>query len=180
MEDWKEIAGYEGLYAVSSFGRVRSLTKGLILKPVETKAKEYYQVSLYKNKEQKTHNIHRLVANAFIENPSNKKEVNHKDGDKLNNNASNLEWSTRSENVLHSYRLGLQTPKYKAALEMAVEARKRKINQYTLDGSFVKTFESITAASKATGVTRQNISKVLCGERRNAGGFKWDYKEEDD
>ena len=110
-EIWKSIQGYEGLYEVSNFGNVRSLDrvirskhnekkqkKGRILTPFYEEKKGYYQVSLSKDGKQKKQRIHRLVAVAFLENPFNYTDVNHKDEDKTNNNVDNLEWCTRKYN----------------------------------------------------------------------------------
>lgn len=125
-EIWKSIEGYEGLYEVSNFGRIKSLPRYVILgngkmcerlideKILEQKTTTkfgYKKVSLNKNKKQKTFVIHRLVASAFIPNPENKPQVNHKDGVKTNNNLENLEWVTASENQIHALKLGLVVPK---------------------------------------------------------------------
>lgn len=108
-EIWKDIEGYEGLYQVSNLGRVRSLDrkvwnytkKGRILKP-HSNGHSYQNVSLHKeNKTEKHLYIHILVAKAFLPNPDNKTEVNHKDFNKLNNRVDNLEWVTRDENKQH-------------------------------------------------------------------------------
>ena len=110
-EVWKEISGYEGLYEESNLGNVRSLDrlirsknngnivrKGRILIPFYEEKKGYYQVRLAKNGKNKTFRIHRLVALAFLENPFNYTDVNHKDEIKTNNNVDNLEWCTRKYN----------------------------------------------------------------------------------
>lgn len=117
MEIWKEIKNYEGLYEISSKGRVKSLArisgscvrKERLLK-LNTTKDGYSFVSLSKDSKQKSFRIHRLVAEAFIPNPDNKETVNHKDGDKSNNHIENLEWATREENIQHSYDLGLKKP----------------------------------------------------------------------
>ena len=103
MEEWRDIKGYEGLYQVSSLGRVKSLKdshdnyREKILKPGNVRG--YLHVNLYKDTKRKTYRIHRLVAEAFISNPNNYEEVNHKDEDKTNNCVSNLEWCTREYNM---------------------------------------------------------------------------------
>lgn len=103
MEIWRDIEGYEGLYQVSSWGRVRivfcnDLYK--ILNP-ETTKKGYLRVDLYNGPSRKHFKVHRLVAKAFIPNPKNKPQVNHKDGNKKNNSVTNLEWVTDAENKKH-------------------------------------------------------------------------------
>lgn len=121
LEIWKEIKGYEGLYEISSFGNVRSLSrtyiaKGkatVIFKPgqiVKTYVNRYVNVKLYKNTKRYSHQVHRLVAIAFVENAANKPEVNHIDGVKINNHKSNLEWCTPLENVKHAIETGLYIP----------------------------------------------------------------------
>lgn len=107
QEIWKAIDGYEGLYEVSNHGNVRSIKRGIILKPA-TNTFGYQIVGLSKNGKRKEGKIHRLVAKAFIDNPNNKKQVNHIDGDKKNNNVSNLEWVTNQENTIHALNTGIK------------------------------------------------------------------------
>ena len=92
-EIWKPIEGYEGLYEISSYGRVKSLRRNIILIP-KKELTGYLRCNLYLNKNMKTVSIHRLVAQAFIPNPDNLPQVNHKDEDKSNNRVDNLEWCT--------------------------------------------------------------------------------------
>lgn len=106
-EVWKDIAGYEGLYQASNLGDIKSLFRYKITLTPSVR-KGYYIVGLYKNKKHKTFNVHRLIASAFIDNEYNKSQINHKDGNKLNNNASNLEWCTPKENTIHSIKTGLK------------------------------------------------------------------------
>ena len=96
-EEWRDIKGYEGLYQISNLGRVHSYYKRDILEPKEDKG--YLRVGLYKNGKRKPYSIHRLVAEAFIPNPNNYPQVNHKDEDKSNNRVSNLEWCTAKYNI---------------------------------------------------------------------------------
>lgn len=120
-EEWKDIAGYEGYYKVSSFGRVKRLEREVrcntgtmirperILKPYLVKKTGYFKVTLSKNSHMKRIAVHKLVVNAFIENllPKVFTDTNHRDGNKENNNLSNLELCTRAHNVQHAYQLGL-------------------------------------------------------------------------
>lgn len=114
-ELWKPIKGYEGLYEVSNQGRVKSLGRKTkngfhhrvkILK-FSIHTDDYLQVILYKNKKRKTYKVHRLVAENFIENPNEYKEVNHINGNKKNNTVNNLEWCTRKQNMIHAGETGL-------------------------------------------------------------------------
>lgn len=111
MEIWKDILGYKDIYQVSNTGKVMSLRNNKILKLSlcgRNRSKVgYYQVCLSLNSKLKYCMIHRLVAKAFIENPENKREVNHINGDSLNNYVDNLEWSTSKENHKHAYDTGL-------------------------------------------------------------------------
>jgi hypothetical protein len=117
-EVWKDIVGFEGFYQVSNLGRVKSLEKkvpyGYGLRTIPERILKnninqcgYCYVVLYKDTCKRKHKVHRLVAEAFIENPNNKKCVNHKDGNKQNNCVDNLEWVTHSENMQHASDSGL-------------------------------------------------------------------------
>lgn len=117
-EIWKDVPGYEGLYKISSTGKVKSLFRVVRFKNHTRDIKEkilkvtltpdgYYRVELNKDCKGKKYPIHRLVALAFISNNENKPAVNHIDGDKTNNNISNLEWVTSKENTVHGFKTGL-------------------------------------------------------------------------
>ena len=112
MEEWKSIPGYEGLYEVSSYGRVRSLDrydrrncfrKGRILKQ-NNDGRGYMSIELCLNSKIKRYLVHRLVAQAFIPNPDNLPEVNHKDENPENNSVTNIEWCNRSYNINYGTR----------------------------------------------------------------------------
>jgi hypothetical protein len=108
QEIWKAVADSNGIYHISSYGRVKSLKFGKEVMLKSNSVRGYLAVTIYlETGKRTTKTIHKLVANAFIENPYNKREVNHIDGDKLNNNVSNLEWMTRKENAQHGWDTGL-------------------------------------------------------------------------
>jgi hypothetical protein len=115
QEEWKAVAECNGEYYVSNHGRVKSLKFGKerILKPAINSSGYWYIFIFIKNEKPKFSMIHKLMAVAFISNPENKKEVNHKDGNKLNNNLCNLEWVTHSENMKHAWDNGLFKSKIK-------------------------------------------------------------------
>lgn len=127
---WQDVVGFEGLYTVSSAGAVVSSgayiksRKGVPLKANPTGTSKYLYVKLWKNGKMYNRSVHRLVAQAFVENPGRKPTVNHKDGDKTNNNAANLEWVTLAENLQHAYATGLMT-----ADHVAVRNRGRKMGR---------------------------------------------------
>jgi len=171
METWKEIPNYEGLYEVSNMGRIKSLPRKFtikndrILKP-EKSNKGYWRAVLCKDNRTKHVSVHRLVAEAFITNPDNKPEVNHKNGIKTDGRAKNLEWCTKSENEQHAYRTGLKN----------VNRWKKKVVQLTLDGKLIKVWNSVTEAAKNTGILQPAISLCLTQEnRKQSGGFKWQF-----
>ena len=110
MEIWKDVVGYESIFSISNYGRVYSKRTNKILKQVRNKF-GYLTIPTKINYVNYCFRVHRLVAEAFLENPDNKPEVNHKDGNKENNCQVNLEWCTGSENVKHSYDTGLRTAK---------------------------------------------------------------------
>lgn len=167
MSEWKvkPINGFSG-YFVSENGDVIS-HKGKstrILKQETNKRNGYCYVALSAGSKRTLKRVHRLVALAFIKNTLNKEDVNHIDGVKTNNNVGNLEWCTRKENILHSFKLGLsKLPPYKG----------KKVVQMELDGTYVREYNSQLQAQKITGISNSNISQACRDERKTAGGFKW-------
>ena len=113
-EIWKDIVGYEGIYEISNLGRIRTFnyknTNNVEIMKNFIDGSGYIKISLCKNGIKKQYFIHRLVAQAFIPNLKNKRTVNHKDGNKLNNCVGNLEWVTCEENIHHAWKNGLNKP----------------------------------------------------------------------
>ena len=165
-ETWKLISGYEGLYEVSDLGRIKSLKFGKekILKPWND-GFGYLQVSLCKDGKVKHPHIHRLVAQAFIPNPLNLPQVNHKDEVKTNNIASNLEWMTNKDNV-----------NYGTRNKRVAEALSQKVQMFEKQGNLLASFPSIVEASRVTGVNHGHIWSCCNGERQSGGGFGWRYQ----
>lgn len=176
-EIWKDIKGYEGLYQVSNLGRVRSLDRVVVDKngrklhysgKIMTQNKTvdgYPNISLGTYDNKKTITIHRLVAEAFIPNPLNLPQVNHKDEDITNNVWTNLEWCDNGYNVNYgtgNQRRRINTPKNK------------KIIQLTLNGDFVAEWQSLREAERH-GFNHGNISQCLTGRRGAYKGFIWKY-----
>lgn len=170
MEVWKDVINYEGLYQISNLGRVKT-NKTQLIKKNSIDKYGYYIIGLWIKGERKTFKVHRLVAQAFIPNPENKPTVNHKDGNKLNNNVENLEWATNQEQLIHSNRvLGKKGVISEKCREKQLEKQRRKIIRS--DG---KIYNSIEEAHKDIGVSYSNIWKCCKGKRQHAGGYSWEY-----
>ena len=171
-ENWKAIAGYEGIYEVSDMGRVKSLgndkyRKEKILKPRKNTG-GYPYVNLYKDGKRKTITVHRLVAKAFIPNHNNLETVNHKDEVKTNNVADNLEWMSQRDN--NNY--GTHNKRMAEALSKQVQM----FDKFT--GELLATFPSLMEAERVTGIDDGNISKCCLGKLKSAGGYVWRYASE--
>lgn len=169
-EIWKDIEGYEGIYEISNLGRVRSFKNGKvrILKPLTNK-RGYLRVQLRKNNSLKTLQIHRLVAQAFLPNPNNLPQVNHKDEDKTNNIVSNLEYCDAKYN--NNY--GNRNKKVAEALSKVVLQIDKNTN------IIINIFPSLMEAERQTGCKNNNICHCCKGKRKSAGGYKWKYQQKE-
>lgn len=170
-EQWLDIPGYEGLYQISNFGRVKSFyfKNPCILKP--HKVRGYSNVALYKNKKKKQFYIHRLVMENFypIEN-TNVLDVNHKDEDKSNNHISNLEWMTHKDNLNY----GSRTEKARMKRQGKNSSRSKKVRCIEKD----VIYEALREAERQLGIPASNISRACKGKIKTAGGYHWEYVEE--
>ncbi len=167
QEIWKPIDGYSGIYEVSNLGNVRSYRNGkhgTRIVPyfiVGQRGKHYRNVVLCdKDKGQKSAYVHALVAKHFVPNPNGFNEINHIDGDKMNNRADNLEWCTHKENMEHARKTGLCSCNQKAVC--CIETMER--------------YESVTQAAQETGISRTAINNCIVGRSKTAGGYRWEYE----
>lgn len=162
-EIWKQVILknvdiIDKVYFVSNLGRFKN-SLGIIMDNYKVNDNGYIRVYIYN----KTYALHRLVALAFIENTENKEQVNHIDGNKINNKVENLEWVTNRENQIHKNKIGLGNN------------FTRKITQYDLEMNKIKDFTSIVEASKELNIGKSNIRGVLKNSRKTSGGFIFKY-----
>lgn len=175
MEMWKAIQGTKGFIEVSDKGRVRSLLRGTprILK-TQADGKGYLRLRVTIEREKTCFKVHREVAKAFIPNPDNLPQVNHKDGNKNNNCVSNLEWVTNKDNAHHAITNGLWDSLFEGS-RRENERRKKPIIAYRIDGVFPCTryYESIGEAERDIG--SRHITAVLKGKRTHTKGWAFQY-----
>ena len=189
-EIWKDIEGYEGIYQVSNLGRVRSLdryyTKPHPRNGVPTKyfkrgsiitnhtlRNGYTNVMLKFEGGKKNFMVNRLVAKAFVPGYFEGADVNHKDCNRQNNHADNLEWMTRRDNLMYN------NDKNASAMEQIHRSQRKPIIQMTMDGEYIREWPSIYAAHLALGLDSKSISGA-CRQRygmKTCGGYRWKFKE---
>lgn len=177
MEEWRSIKSYEGIYEVSSWGRVRSVDrvvqsscrhtsfcytkKGQILKP-QPNNKGYFILQLKNKNRRHAVSVHRLVAETFIPNPDNLSDVNHKDGNKTNNHVENLEWMSHFDNVHHAAE----------ELERGGCIKNRREVVMLKDGKVVTRFASVRDAASSIGCSLSYAFRVLSGRIAHVKGFQ--------
>lgn len=162
-EIWKDVVGYEGLYEVSDNGKVKSLRKNHLMTPTITRGYAYLKLRDSQGND-KSFPVHRLVAIAFIPNPNCYNCVNHKDENKLNNNAYNLEWCTLSYNF-----------NYGTARARQGISQGNPVDQLTIDGLKIATYCSAEIAGKINHLDSSSIHKCCKGKRESAGSYIWRY-----
>lgn len=173
-EIWKDIDGFEGIYQVSNLGNIKTLQRNIYRKKTgklhyiqpekllnpSLLPIGYYYISMHNKGLQKVKSIHSLVANAFIPNPENKRTINHKDGNKLNNRVDNLEWNTDKENLNHALDTGL----------------KKRYGVIAYNENIYIEFKTVKDAVKL-GYNQQLISTAIVYNRTHRG-LKWKYTGE--
>lgn len=162
--EWREVKEYSH-YEVNQFGEIRHKVRKHILKPRSNKG-GYLYVNFKIDGKNTNFAVHRIVANAFIPNPNGYTEINHKDYDRTNNCVDNLEWITSSQNKQHAY-----------LKEVNKSSRGKAVEQYSKDGNYIQTFESITEAAKVINCCVAAISNCCLGRTKTSQGFRWKFVE---
>lgn len=174
-EIWKDIPGFEGYYQASTLGQIRSIDrtvkckngirgyKGKLLTLCDS-GKGYLNVILSKGGKHFTPRVNRIVAATFLDNPNNYSQVNHKDENKKNNRVDNLEWCDAKYNT-----------NYGTGIVRRANKIKRPIAQYSLSGELIRKWDSISEASKETGIDNSHITRCCRGKLRKTGGYCWKY-----
>jgi len=188
MEQWKDIVGYEWKYQINEIGEVKSLNfnhsgKECIMIPSKT-WNWYLSIELSLRWERTTKQIHRLVAQAFIPNPENKPQVNHKNWIKTDNRVENLEWATASENCQHAHDTWLNkvTKKHHFYTNHPTKWKfwkdnhsSKKIYQYTLDWVLIKKWESWRDIVRELGINKSSLSRCCLLKQKSSGWYIWEY-----
>lgn len=181
----KDIQNFED-YTISVDGKIFSKRKNKYLKQTINK-NGYCKVTLQKDKNKKMFSVHRLVANAFIPNCYNLPQVNHINGNKQDNRVENLEWVTAKENMNKAVKIGLFENVKEIQKENAIknnlskyhilanETTKKKVVQCDKNNNKINTFNSISDASRQTGIAIASISCVCNSKRKTAGGYVWHF-----
>jgi len=195
MEKWKDVKNYEDYHQISNLGRIRSKKRiiynenGTINRKMNEKflktrsdvhTKFYHTVTLNIKNKKKTFYLHRLVGEAFVDNPNNLPQINHKDGNKSNNRYDNLEWATQEDNMAHAVDTGLLKARknFKNVYQESDSKGRflsKQISQYDKDMNFIRTFNGPKEASEITGFSRQSIADCARGRYKTCGGYIWKY-----
>lgn len=171
-EIFKDIKGYEGKYLISNFGKVISLKKSILLtlKKINT---GYWVIQLWKNNRYENFLVHRLVGIHFVPNPTNLPQINHKDSDKENCRADNLEWSTQKENIIHAIKSGKFNPRTMVGRSGKDSPVSKKTGQYNLVGELIKKWENAADIKRELGLSLSGISMCCSGKKKHCGGYIW-------
>lgn len=162
--EWREVKEYAN-YEVNQFGEIRHKKRKKVLKP-RSNSGGYQYVNFKINGKNINFAVHRIVANAFIPNPNGYTEVNHKDYDRTNNCVENLEWFSSSQNKQHAF-----------LKKENRQCRGKAVNQYTKDGIYIKTFNSVTDAASELNCCVAAISNCCLGRTKTSQGYQWSFVE---
>lgn len=188
-EEWKDVVGFEGLYMVSSFGRVISLYRIIdsgtggckdlspSVKALRITNSGYFQVNLWKNNKGLNHYVHKLVAESFIPNPNDYLYVDHIDTNRINNNINNLKWCTNSMNVLNPITRKRRHESVKKDPKNHRWIIRPVVRINISDKTDIKYYESVVSTSK-DGYNPTSISAVCRGNRGSYKGYRWYYQED--
>ena len=160
MEIWKDVRNYETFYKVNNKGDIKNVHTGKILKYALHKT-GYLQVFLYKNGKRKNHLVHRIVAEAFLDNPDNLPQVNHKNEIKTDNRVENLEFCDAKYNMNYGTRPQISS---------------KPVYQYSIDEQFIKEYTSTMDVERQLGFAHTHISDCCLNKRKQAYSFIWKYK----
>lgn len=188
MEEWKDVVGYEGIYKVSNQGRVLLCKKNKFLSQ-RTDTYGYKIVTLYKCNQRKDMKVHRLVAFAFIDNPNNYPQINHKDEIKDNNCVDNLEWVSNKYNANYGTRNKRISDKQKGVSRSQGEKnyfygkhfckgknpRAKAVGQFDLNGNLISIYDCTISAAESVCCSPSSIGAACRGERDIIKGFRWKY-----
>ena len=182
MEEWRDIQGFEGYYQVSNMGRVKSVERTVwdsrgCYRTVSEKIRKgrknidgYLFLTLHKDGKKKHCRVNRLVAQAFLPNPDNLPEVNHKNEDKTDNRVENLEWCS------HSYNINYGARNKKAGKKIA-EKRSKPVFSVDKESGLIMWWQSAKEAEKYTGIAQSSICACCKGRQKSAGGHIWFYAD---
>lgn len=186
-ETWMPMPSYNGQYEISNMGRVKSLDRVVIKKSGENasiagrilkqykRQSGYLKISVSKDGKRKTFDVHRLVGVVYIDNPENKKEINHKKGNKLDNRASSLEWKTPSENAQHKWDNGLQKPFWKDK-KGRENPNSKTVLQFDSKMKLVKKWDSVADIHRELGFDISGIAACCVGRKRKVNGIIYQRK----
>lgn len=176
-EIWKDVIGYEGKYIISNTNKIISLdfkrtgVRKQMIPRIGTTG--YYMIVLCKDGKPKNHRMHRLIEKAFIPNPENKGDINHIDGNKLNNHISNLEWNTRKENINHAYRIGLSKNS-----DFAIKMFKERFSKKVINIITGEEYASITEAEIKNGLKQYTLRHKLSKYCTKKEGLIFKFKDD--